>query len=421
MKKSRISLLLVFTLCVTLLSGCGEKKNAMADKPVKDLFTASVEKIKDLESSHGKMDLQLNVELPESMQANPQFMFVAPLLKDAKLTMDQNYMYKDHLGFSKITAEAGSQKFDADFYMQSATKFAVKSETLKALLGQDKAIVLDMEKIQELAKNGNANIKMMDPNFIYSEEFKKVFDAYMNILELACKDLKPTRADEEVEFADGKASIHTITVSFKNNEELLAAYKTMIKNVLEAENLYELITNEDIINFIENPAYGILAEGQSFKDQIPSKEEFDKARKEGIEKFDTAWSVIEAQFNQFVTINDFTMKIGFDKDAIARTSSFNLDIVVKSPMGEVPVKLNLNSVCDKINAVKKEDIKTIELTDENSITLEKLMEDSFGAPMMDDMETESMDMNEIDMEDMDAEQDTDADNTNSEDTTTDEN
>ncbi len=388
MKNKKVSILLALALAfTTLLTGCGSDKGTAA-KPVGEVLRAAVEKQFEIESSHGKVDMVLNVEMPDEATADPNVALVAPFLKEAKLSMDQYAMMKEGKAYSTIEAEAGGQKVAGEMYMLSPTQMVFKTDMM------DQMVVFDMEKIAEMAAmSGSPMSPTMPTDFTsyYSDEYKPYVKLGLDFLGEAFKGMEPSeRKTEEYEFSTGKESLDMITYSYVSNDELIKFIETSVNNIMASEKLYEIIYNDETKK--------LMGEGV----ELPTKEQFDQAMKMGKDAFDTQFPTIKEELNKNVEIKEISLKMGIDKDGYMRYTKVVVDLVAKNGEMELPVKLTMESSIDQVNAVKAEDIKTVEVDETNSINFEEFI----GAMMMGGMEmqneaTEDMDMDDMDMDDMD--------------------
>lgn len=372
MTNKRISMVVGFALSLLLLVGCGSDAKT-AQTPAGDLLRASVDKQFEMESAHSVTDFTLDVQLNEDAQKNPNFAMLAPFLKDAKLTIDQNAVIKEDLAHAALVAVAGGQTYNADLYMTSPTKMVFQTELLP------QPIIMDLEKIQEFANATNpAGSVAPMASFsggMYTEENKAQVKVAMDIFGEAFKGVEPTKREaEEIEFSTGKESLDMMTYSYKNNEEALALFEKVAKNVMESEKMYDLITSEEMKKAMD-PAQAAA---------IPSKEDYVKSMEQAKKDFDTQFSMMKDQFNAALDLKDVTVKLGVDADGYMRHSAFIFDATIKQGGMEIPVKLTMISNVDKINAVKKEDIKTIEVDENNAIDFMDflMMTMMGGAPQM---------------------------------------
>ncbi|MDO4773468.1 MAG: hypothetical protein Q4A72_07940 [Bacillota bacterium] len=371
MTNKRISMVVGFALSLLLLVGCGSDAKT-AKTPAGDLLRASVEKQFEMESAHSVTDVTLDVQLNEDAQKNPNLAMLAPFLKDAKLTIDQNAVIKENLAHAAMVAVTGGQTYNADLYMTSPTKMVFQTELIP------QPVIMDLEKIQEFANATNpagSVAPMASFSGMYTEENKAQVKVAMDIFGEAFKGVEPTKREaEEIEFSTGKESLDMMSYSYKNNEEALALFEKVAKNVMESEKMYDLITSEEMKKAMD-PAQAAA---------IPSKEEYAKQMEQAKKDFDAQFPTMKEQFNAAVELKDATVKLGVDADGYMRHSAFIFEATVKQGGMEIPVKFTMTSNVDKINAVKKEDVKTIEVDENNAIDFMDLLMMGMmgGAPQM---------------------------------------
>ncbi len=395
MKNKKVSILLAFALAfTTLLTACGSD-SASASKPAGEVLRASIEKQFEVESAHSNMNAVLNVELPEEASQDPSLAMAAPFLKDAKLNVEQTAMLKEGIAYSTIEAEAGGQKITGEIAMISPTKMVFKSDLVSDV------VVFDMEEMMNMAQGmgGEANSNMPTSfNAMFSDEFKPLVTAYLDILDEAFKGNEPTeRKTEEFEFATGKESLDMITYSYKSNDEVLAFVEKVANNVFESEKMYDLMfKNEAILKLM----------GEEAKANVPSKEEYDEMIKMAKEGFDSEFPQAKEEMAKVIDIKDLTFTVGVDKDGFMRYSKVSFDGVIKQEGMELPIKFEMTSDMDNINAIKKEDVKTIEYNEDEAISFQDLMMSMFMGEMEMEMYDEDMDdedMDDIDMDELEAE------------------
>ncbi len=401
MKNKKVSILLAFALAfTTLLTACGNDP-ASASKPAGEVLRASVEKQFEVESAHSQMNAMLNVDLPEEAKKDPSIAMVEPFLKEAKLNVEQTAMLKEGMAYSTVEVDAGGQKFTGELAMVSPTKMVVKSELMPEV------IVFDMEEMMTMAQQmGGQTAPNMPTSFnaMFSDEFKPVVTAYLDILDEAFKGNEPTeRKTEEVEFATGKESLDMITYSYKSNDEVLAFVEKVANNIFESEKMYDLMfKNEAILKLM----------GEEAQAQVPSKEDYDKSMEMAKEAFDKEFPKAKEEMAKVIDIKDLTFTVGIDKDGFMRYSKIVFDGVIKQEGIELPIKFEMTSDMDSINAIKKEDVKTIEYNEDEAIDFQDLMMSMLMGGMdikyeeevdNEDMMLDDEDMDEMDMDEMDDE------------------
>ncbi len=352
--KKIISTLLVFVMSIGLLAGCGGK-NASASKPVSEAIKDSMKKSMEIKSYHGITNLSMNLTLPEALKADPRAAKISELLSNLNVSIEQNSVLEEQLSDSKIQIDANGQKFDFEMYGLPENKLAIKTPFIEEI------IVIDPKEISELAKNSGTPVPTMSLNPASMEDIKPVVDLFADISEEMFKDIEPTeRKTEEIEFSDGKQSLDMITYSFKSSDELLDFVQKIANNLLESEKLYDLISDEKFLELSGMP-----------KEELPSKEEFDKELANAKEQFNSSFEMVKEEFKKSLTVNEITLKMGINEKGIMNYSSATFDVAVKQGGMEAALKMNMSSFVDKIDSVKKEDIKTIDVTDENSINAEE--------------------------------------------------
>ncbi len=397
MNNKKVSVLLALALAfTTLLTACGGNgASESAAKPAGEVLRGSIEKQFEVESAHSNMNAVLNVDFPEEAKQDPSVAMVEPFLKEAKLNMEQTAIMKEGLAYSTIEAEAGGQKVNGEMAMVSPTKMVFKSDLVSDV------VVFDMEEIMTMAQQmGGGTAPNMPTSFnaMFTEEFKPVVTAYLDIVDEAFKGNEPTeRATEEIEFSTGKESLDMITYSYKSNDEVLAFVEKVANNILTSEKIYDLMFKNEAI-------LGLM--GEDAKAQVPSKEDFEKSMKMAKDMFDQEFPKAKDEMAKVVDIKDITFKVGIDKDGYMRYSKMVFDGVIKQGEFDLPVKLELVSDVDSINAIKKEDVKAIEYNEDEAISFQDLMMGMLMGGMdvdviEDDMSDDDMMLydDEMDMED----------------------
>ncbi len=398
MKNKKVSILLAMALAFTTLltaSGSGGGASESAAKPAGEVLRASIEKQFEVESAHSNMNAVLNVDFPEEAKQDPSVAMVEPFLKEAKLNVEQTAHMKEGLAYSTIEAEAGGQKINGEMAMVSPTKMVLKSDLMPEV------IVLDMEEMMAMAQQmGGGTTPKMPTSFnaMFTEEFKPVVTAYLDILDEAFKGNEPTeRTEEEIEFASGKESLDMITYSYKSNDEVLALVEKVANNIFTSEKMYDLVfKNEALLELM----------GEGAKENIPAKKDYDEMMKQVKEAFDKEFPKAKEEMAKAIEIKDLTFKAGIDKDGYMRYTKMIFDGVIKQGEMDLPIKLELVSDVDSINAVKKEDVKTIEYKEDEAVSFEELMMlMMMGGMDVDVIEDDMSDDEDMDMEDLEADLD----------------
>ncbi len=382
MKKRSISMLLVFVLSISLLAACGgnSKLDEISKKPVGDILTEAMQKQTEMESNHAVVEINAKVDLPQEMMADPQVAMIAPYLKGTKITINQNSLLKENLISATMTLEAADGSMpaqSANLYVLSDTKMAIQSPLLP------KIIVIDTEEAAELAEAQGQTLAVTPSFNMSSEENKKMIKLVQNLYAEAFKGIEPTsRENKEIEFSDGKKEVHMISYSYKSNDEIMDLFDKIIKNLLESETLYDLLASEEFesISSAMSGQIDPMAAEVSFKEQYPTKEDFTKAQKDALEQYETMKPMMKEQLDAVINIKDLSITMGVDENGYVTYSDFNIDgtAVVEMLQMDIPLTINMNSKMDKINAVKKEDITTIELTDDNSMSFTEFLQGGFG-------------------------------------------
>ncbi len=383
MKNRKISMLLVFVLSITLLAGCGGSKlDETAKKPVGDVLKEAMEKQQAVESAHSLVEINAKVDLPEEMTSMPEMSMLAPYLKGTKITIDQNSMLKENLISSKIKLEAtedeGAPAYDMNIYILSATRMAIQTSLYPKIL------VMDTEEMKELAEaQGQAMPVDVSMDF-NSEETKKMTKLTQDILAEAFKGIEPTkRENKEMEIAGGKQELHVIEYTYKSNDEIIDLAGKIVKNMLESDKLYDILSSEEfdaIISATAKQMDPMSTEKVSFKDQYPTKEDFAEIQKQALEQYEAMIPMAKEELANVIDIKELSIKMGVNADGYMTYSDMVFDGTVKNAEAEmeIPAKIAMSSYVDKINEIKKEDIETVELTDENSISFTEFVGQMFG-------------------------------------------
>lgn len=360
MKNKKVfALMLVLIMAISLMGACGGDKKEES-KTVTDLVRGAAEKQFELKSQHSVVDVAFNLEIPDSLKTSPQFSMVSTLA-DAKLNLEQFSDIENEKGYLKAKL-SGLQGMDFNFeaFILSGKELAVKSPMVPQIITLN---VDDLVKVMEAQTPGSsASLKNTSFSGKVTEEQKELVKSAFDLYGEIFKDEKPSEAKEEIEFSTGKEEITVVTYSYKG-DEVFAMIERIVKNALQGDKYVEMLKKAQ--KFTENQGSAqsmdiekiIKEKDQMLKDFEENKEEFFKNAKENIE------------------FNDITVKIGVDKDGFMRYGSFNIDISVISPelKGEkASLKFNIDSKIDKINAVKADEIQTVEINETNSISFDKL-------------------------------------------------
>ncbi len=368
MKKNKIfALMLVLVMLVSMLAACGGEEDAAAKKTPEERLSEAFDKQLDLKSLHSVSTLAVNLTPPESLLENPEAAMVVSALSDAKVTIDgysDNENSKAYVT-ANIDAKDMGMPLDFEMFVLSESKTALKT----ALFPQ--MIVFDLEEVKDLLAAQNPELASSMPSLAgakMAEEQQKVFDAAMELYKDGFKDEKPAESKETVEFSTGKEEITMFRYTY-SGKEVYDAIGRIVKNVITSEKLMPFLGEVNKMIEKEDPSAVIdLDMFAEEKDKVV--EEFDKEKDKAFEELE-----------KIMQFNKVEVSMGLDKDGYLRYSDVTFDVKIVAPeMGgeALELKLTMDTKVDKINALKADDIKTVELNDTNSISFMELMGSGMG-------------------------------------------